>query len=126
MNPEKQRIKLAEWDGWKEAFPAKGQAHPETKRGGILLPYHWVNERTHERVADLPDYLSDLNAVHELEKRLSRRDYWYYADIHLLDVVGRDNNARPFGGEQASARCATAAQRCEALLKTLGLWEESE
>ena len=65
-----------------------------------------------------PDYLNDLNAMHSAEQ--VREMYSYpqrerYLD-NLMTVVRSENIDRPFC-------CATAAQRCEAFLKTLGLWK---
>ena len=65
---------------WREAFPANGPAHIETLTGGILLPYRWVNEETHQRLYDLPDFLHDFNAVLPwLEKHLTSFE-WYPKD----------------------------------------------
>ena len=61
---------------------------------------------------NVPNYPGDLNACHEMEKALSTAQLQReYADI--LD----DGNGGHF---------ATAAQRSEAFLRTLGLWEEEE
>lgn len=60
----------------------------------------------------LPDYFNDLNAIHELEKVLNSEqesDYWE----HLMQA---HEYIQPWAG------CATAAQRAEALGKTLNLW----
>lgn len=117
MKPEAQRKAIAEACGWREAFPQKGEPHAETGRGGILLPYHWVNERTHERAMDLPDYLSDHNAMAEAEKAegMSRSPDYYDA---LEEVCHRDN-------KMDNHICATAAQRAEAFLRTIGKWDGS-
>jgi hypothetical protein len=64
---------------------------------------------------DLPDYLNDLNAMHEVEESLGgSTDYkWSGYCTHLLDVCG----------EMGSRIHATAAQRAEAYLRTIGKWE---
>ena len=63
----------------------------------------------HGYVRDCPDYFSDLNACHEMEKSLrSAQQCRDYADML------NDGNGGHF---------ATAAQRAEALGLTLGLWE---
>ncbi len=71
-----------------------------------------------QTIALLPDYFNDLNAMHEAEKVLTESqqmpyrtalfcteevDYSYFKLIH-----------------------ATAAQRAEAFLRTIGKWEDSE
>jgi hypothetical protein len=67
---------------------------------------------------DIPDYLKDLNAMHQAEGVL------------------RDDREAAFRGwlwlahGQPEMRCAivhaTAAQRAKAFLKTIGKWEEDE
>jgi len=60
----------------------------------------------------IPDYCTDLNAMHEAEDELSGNQYMVYA--LMLDAVE---------GSLFGIR-ATARQRAEAFLKTLGKWEE--
>jgi hypothetical protein len=98
MNKEQQRIAIAEACGFKcsEYSDELGQL---------------VAEFT-------PDYLNDLNAMHEAEKVL------------------RDDREAAFRGwlwlahGQPEMRCAivhaTAAQRAEAFLKTIGKWEDDK
>jgi len=62
---------------------------------------------------DLPDYCNDLNAMHEAESWLSPIDMDHYIDV-LGDMF---DNAWAFA-------LATARQRAEAFLRTLGKWEE--
>lgn len=81
MTPEQQRIAIAEVCGW-------------------------------EPVSDdqLPNYLKDLNAMHEAEKTIkgtsSWRTYKYELSLMPIDEIH-----------------ATAAQRAEAFLLTFGLWK---
>jgi hypothetical protein len=60
---------------------------------------------------ELPDFVSDLNAVHEVEKTLNEDQHRLYR-FDLIEV---------FGTESKFHR-ATARQRCEAILKTLNRW----
>jgi hypothetical protein len=60
----------------------------------------------------IPDYCNDLNAMHEAENFLKANQYMVYANI--LDSIE---------GSLFGIR-ATARQRAEALLRTLGKWEE--
>jgi len=57
---------------------------------------------------DLPDYLNDLNAMHEAEKVLTPEQCDSYQ--HLLGMTVN----RPWH--------ATATQRAEVFLQTLNLW----
>jgi hypothetical protein len=86
---------------------------------GLRPGNHGLGDRPAERI---PDYLNDLNAMHEAEKVLELTQYWHYADIHIRDVVMRDNRGRS-PAAQTSYACATAAQRAEAFLRTIGKWE---
>jgi len=117
MTPEAQQLAIAEACGWREAFPKHSDPHAETKRGGILLPYYWVNEITHARAEKLPDYLNDLNAIHEAEKLVDAIKY--YEQLYICDKTGS------FIGYKHLWH-ATAAQRAEAFLRFLGKWQENE
>lgn len=82
-------------------------------------------------VAALPDYLTDLNAMHEAEKVLlnsQRRAYGemligvhplhYDPTIRVQDDNLNDNYMKLF-----LIANMTAAQRAEAFLRTIGKWE---
>ena len=97
MTPEAQRISIA------KACPTI------FKHDGRLVYWHTSHEKAHRCV----DPLSDLNAVHEAEKVLSQTQREAYWD-HLLSMCGH-----------AGMVFATAAQRAEAFLRTLGLFQET-
>lgn len=59
----------------------------------------------------LPNYCNDLNAMHEAEKMLNREQSDDYI-ARLFDAC-------------AEATLATARQRAEAFLRTLGKWDQS-
>lgn len=59
------------------------------------------------------DFCNDLNAMHEAEKVLDIVQQGYFWD-HIKDIVG----------EGFTQLHATARQRAEAFLRTLGKWEE--
>lgn len=110
MNPEQQRIAIAEACGWKGMSPDYMIGYSPDRRE----PY---SDRVNACPIDdldcipldpIPDYLDDLNAIHKAEKFCltnARLEEEYYFAI--------DRN--PF---------ASASQRAEALLRTLELWEE--
>jgi hypothetical protein len=109
MKPEKQRIAIAEACGWKNAD------HPDAMKlkQGWTMPEKWcmdpkgVLRFNHHR----PDYLNDLNAMHEAEKTLD------YDDLNdMEESVSFHFGVTPFH--------STAAQRAEAFLRTIGKWEE--
>jgi len=118
MKPEKQRIAIAEACGWKNAD------HPDAMKlkQGWIMPEKWcmdpkgVLRFNHHR----PDYLNDLNAMHQAEMVLSRGEHYNQTGgfglyVQNLDLVrcGRKHLIE-----------ATAAERARAFLLTLGKWEE--
>jgi hypothetical protein len=70
--------------------------------------------------SDLPNYRGDLNAMHEAEKFLTRPNLYAQGGwgmyLHYLSTV--TDEAHPID--------ATAAQRAEAFLRTIGQWEEDK
>ena len=96
MNQEEQRIAIAEACGWKTGYRDPEAWHP------------------------LPDYLNDLNAMHEAEKTLWKQGTSDYDPLarrryyHTLDQLT---------GDQWDTITATATQRAEAFLKALNLWK---
>ena len=105
MTPESQRIAIAEACGWrctaafKEAFAC------------------WVKPNGMDHQTELlPDYLTDLNAMHEAEDTLSVREKQnYISTLRNICVVAG-----------CWPETATADQRAEAFLRTLGKWEEGK
>lgn len=88
---------------------ACGVAH-EDKWGSIY-------KTPHGYVRDVPDYCNDLNAMHEAEKALGDRLELYRGFLRLIvtdDPTNRYNEPA----------FATARQRAEAYLRTIGKWEE--
>lgn len=103
MKTEQQRIALYTWAGW-------------THYHEHLWVPPGVIDFSELDCVYLPDCLNDLNAVHELEKKLTPLQWNDYANklIQYWEAGGT---------RFAGAIHATAAQRCEALLKTLNLWK---
>jgi hypothetical protein len=64
---------------------------------------------------DLPDYLNDLNAMHEAEKWLIEDDQHAYG-CYCIDLQEEYGNTVHL----------TAVQRAEAFLKTIGQWNEDD
>ncbi len=101
MTPENQRIAIAEALGWifdhsRKSYQRQGQ---------------WCIE--------LPNYLNDLNAMHEAEKVLTTPQWFDY--LKELTAIGCKNKSST-GYQAIDPIHATAAQRAEAFLRTLGLW----
>ena len=100
MNEEAQRIAIAEACG--------------TMRWSYALPKKCVG-------ASVPKYTEDLNAMHDAEKVLTDEQDLEYSEALEQVVEGRfmANNAE----DMRRLRSATAAQRAEAFLRTIGKWE---
>lgn len=98
MSPEKQRIAIAEACGWAHAS-VEPFAHP--------------------------DYLNDLNAMHEAEKVLTEEQAEMYAE-YMDDFVKPCflyNYDTPYRGIFQIMH-APAALRAEVFLRTIGKWED--
>lgn len=111
MDNDKQRIAIAEACGW--------TAHEAPK--GL---WYWYRPNTFPQGAtpsySLPDYLFSLDAMHGAEKVLNDEQVaGYFLELQKLIVP-------PYLKHFAPCIRATATQRAEALLRTLGKWEDSE
>jgi len=108
VTPETQRIAIAEACGWKRSDLRPSWCHPDNwsmaKNGSYEV---WVSQDK------LPDYLNDLNAMHEAENTVIKpQRLWYQYCLKL--------NGRSFDESIG----ATASQRAEAFLRTIGKWKE--
>lgn len=104
MSPDAQRIAIAEACGHSRQEP--DSAWFDSPSDGQIY------------IEDLPDYLNDLNAMHEAELTLLKNDalFWHkYASYLDENYV---NQPYTVG--------ATAAQRAGALLRTIGKWEDGK
>lgn len=109
MKPELQRIAIAEACGYR-----KGENEPSWWATPKGQPFKACS------IKSLPDYLNDLNAMHEAEKAclLSKgkdKALWERYDNLLFSLCGGFARAH-----------ATAAQRAEAFLRTIGKWEDDD
>jgi hypothetical protein len=89
---------IAEACGWKEVrVNGSAGVYKGFDNGAELRP-------------DIPDYCTDLNAMHEAEHKLPYVQLCNYIDL-LIEF-------------SPEAAVATSRQRAEAFLRTLGKWEE--
>lgn len=107
MTDDQINAAIAESCGWKEVEP-------------------WLNgRRCFERKDDpcgygieyIPNYCTDLNAMHEAEKVLTD-EQCVFIRLHLRERLENHPASRYVWN-------ATARQRAEAFLRTLGKWEEA-
>ena len=120
MTQEQQRIAIAEACGW-DCDPR--EAHEWRSRGQWVKHPHSGNLVS--LIMTLPDYLNDLNAIHEAEAAKIALDGLYQAQFchHLFRVLNADNRNPDGGICEFDKINATAAQRAEAFLKTLNLYK---
>jgi hypothetical protein len=117
MTNDEKRIAIAEACGYTETLVGE-----ENVYGRRLLP---CGSRTGQDA--LPDYLNDLNAMHEAFQMLDRFQRITYGrhlqEIVGLHVIGVISDYPHDLGRLAALAHATASQRADAFLLTLGLLE---
>ena len=107
MTNEKINIAIAKACGWRQSKSPMWEGFWHDKR-----------KRTYQRFC--PDFRKDLNAMHEAEKlfdQLEKEIYWN----NLYDQCDRTVFSRV--EDNFIMLHATARQRAEAFLKTIGKWE---
>ena len=126
MTPEEQRIELAKLDGWKTPDDPEVM---KLKVGWVMPEKWWMDPKgVLQFQHSMPDYLNDLNAVHELEKKLfdnasmDERSLWLDTLAVCCNWPDTKNAADLKFEVQYRCARATATQHCEAILKVKGLW----
>jgi hypothetical protein len=106
MTPQKQRIAIAEACGLTNVVPVviRNVRHQGDD----------ITVRISSDSGQVPDYIYDLNAMHDAEKVLTGEQVAAYVTTLYLEV-----QPKPM------LHHATAAQRAEAFLRTIGKWEEA-
>lgn len=107
MTEQDQRIAIAEAAGFTNVHRAEHGTWCGIAPGSLS-----------ELTWPLPDYLNDLNAMHEAEETLTGAQCLEY-EQHLNAVTKRIRHITAFGMIHA-----TAAQRAEAFLKVKGKWKD--
>lgn len=99
---------------------------PPTAKGmleRVGLRWCYSDERPGLIYGALPRFPNDLNAMHEVEKLLRRsvRERGEFGRV-LTEICANDHSeGREYGRETWNA---TAVQRAEAFLRTIGKWKE--
>jgi len=115
MKPEQQRIAIAEACGYRNIALRED---PDEGFGPLLTGFKNDNQFDEQ----IPDYLNSLNAMHKAEKTLDFEQSELFED-ELCDVTFKDNDGLENPLPCRFSVChATAAQRAEAFLKTIGKW----
>jgi hypothetical protein len=103
MNDEEINRAIAEHLGW---IVPDGCVNCRTRPDGKMVFFNPLSEQD-----PLPNYCGDLNAMHEAEKALTKKDLWEMT-MQLCNIVYGD----------VPLAHATAPQRAEAFLRTVGKW----
>ena len=136
MTPEQQKVAIKEACGWTGRHYAHkcdgvtifrcgacgGIGHSNCYGNGQGAISFSCSESPCCEEAVPPNYPFDLNAMHEVESILNADQMVSY-DYHLDRVVG---NGRQGLNIEYFLWSATASQRAEAFLRTIGKWEEEK
>jgi hypothetical protein len=109
MTLEEQRIAIAEACGWKNVDAGSGRVWGVTTR-------HKGTPSEFDVCVDVPNYPFDLNAMHDAEKVLVSLQWVSYS--RRLQTLCDESVTWPIH--------ATASQRAEAFLRTIGKWKETK
>jgi len=104
LSPEERRIKVAECCGWE-------RLHMKKPDEALREPNGIVHYFADEHGLNLPDYLNDLNLMHEVENSIHNKSFdnsEWLSYLHNLDKVIHQRRAH-----------ATAAHRAEAFVLTM-------
>ena len=120
MTPEQQRIAIAEACGW--------QFIPKYYHGEDSPPeFTTVTPDGKHLCGYYPNYLNDLNAMHEAEKLLyGNPNLPKKYTQQIKNAIRREAGVTKAQMDFDVCITATAAQRAEAFLRTIGKWEEAK
>ncbi len=121
MNTTKQRIAIGKLCGWTQVETYKW----DNSNPSVRLPKQFHIDKSGV-FHNLPDYLSDLNAMHEAERILTPEQWDNYCE-YLFDLLGIEtpyDNPNLHYSSFSWLIHATAAQHAEAFLKTFDLWAD--
>ena len=107
MTPEHQIVAIAEAYGFRECWISQNGA-----------PWGFLGANYYSQL--VPNYPFDLNAMHEVEKVLTPEQLVDYCAFRLRATTGEGCVT-----DYKMIR-ATASQRAEAFLRTIGKWEEAK
>jgi hypothetical protein len=123
MTLDQQRIAIAQACGWTEIYWLSARG---------LISARGLSGRPPGKICSfkyLPDYINDLNAMHEAEKVLTyeqKEQFVFWMNhIHPSADIHHSDAPKDFRLEVFSLVHSPASQRREAFLRTLGLWQES-
>ena len=115
MTKEQINIAIAEAQGWKFIPPLDKTFSPNC----------WEHENFPTVWEVYPcDYYNDLNAMHEVWCSLTPKQHQTFRrELQITVAFAKEDNL-PYKGPCHSVCNATALQRAEAYLRTIGKWKE--
>ena len=119
MTPEQQRIAIAEFCGWGYRRALNTGTFAWFSPTGSRETF-WFWDSPTPCPDGLPNYLNDLNAMHEAEEELDKFQGRHFQE-RLFKLVNHSDTLHCLN---FLAIHATAAQRAEALLRTIGKWKD--
>jgi hypothetical protein len=122
MKTEEQRIAIAEACGWKDVAPRRWSGYTDTY-DPLCTPADSIGSPA-KYWGYVPDYLNDLNAMHEAEKVLDDRNRQCVRYAEELERVLARAHEKCLDPSRFGMIHATADQRAEAFLRTIGRWQD--
>lgn len=129
MNDQEINIAIAEACGWEFRpvceIPEDAPDYAERKSKAVMC---WVRPGNDDwQIEQLPDFCKDFNAMHEAEQRVfngPEYDSRFEFVSHLARILNPVHGYRMT--DAVDLLDATARQRAEALLKTIGKWKQAK
>ncbi len=119
MNPEEINKRIAIACGWKKDDTGKWKAGTWVKPDKDIK---WMP-------SEIPNYHGDLNAMHEAIESLDEADKQNFI-VKLADIILYDDRDNGWWDlevyDAVLVANATAPQRAEAFLRTIGQWEDGK
>lgn len=112
------RIEIAQACGWRPDQANIGPAHQKVNGW-------WHNAKFHVE-SQLDDYPNDLNAMHEAWKTLddyTKREFHVQLGL-IIEKKRKEWNLLQLLDQRGLIANATARQRAEAFLRTIGKWKD--
>ena len=121
MSPDKIQAALLAFTGW--SLP--GDPRHSALTSSFYFPDQFVVTPTGVLVfrQRTPDFLNDLNALHEAHELLTSDQHRKFRT--WLQTIAYERPAVP-GNRHRSTSNATCAQFAEAILRTVGKWEDGK
>ncbi len=136
MTKEQINITIAESSGWHphpdndrsdQKFWTTGNSYgvPEKGKPFKIAAFPSLIEDFHNHIYyNLPNYSADLNAMHEAWCSLTEKQHQTFRrELQITVAFAKEDNL-PYKGPCHSVCNATALQRAEAYLRTIGKWKD--